>query len=146
METNKYYVPDISEFHVGFEYEEYINGRRDWVKQTVETSYSDQYPLCIAILIDRDDKYDFENLRVKLLDREDIESFGFKLSHLTERYCMIDKDADGVNNKGIWLYYVGDKMCIVDLRTQMHHNLFFGTIKNKSELRKLLFQLGILND
>ena len=40
MENNtnggeEYYTPNISEFHVGFEYEEYIDGRNEFIKKTI---------------------------------------------------------------------------------------------------------------
>ena len=64
----KYYVPEISEFYVGFEYEE-ENDLEDnvWIKRTLDFSYD-------WLEIHKD----FANgKRVKYLDTNDIEELGF---------------------------------------------------------------------
>jgi len=124
---NKYYTPTIEEFHVGFEYEalwgiENIDG--EWLKETFSEKSS------ISSLEGK--------IRVKLLDREDIESEGFKFEN-----GMFFKE--NINE----LYYLDKyfdfdtKYTISRLHTQDKYVLFEGTIKNKSELQKLLVQLGI---
>ncbi len=99
-----------------------------------------------------DDELDELNMkveRVKYLDREDIESLGF-FCHATDERVFHSEKGIIINigwgspvKKGITLAIVSpvfdeSKMSIV------HENyLFNGTIKNKSELKKLLKQLGI---
>ena len=72
----KYYTPDISEFYVGFEYER-MNGY-DWeCSEITLNDFSGMY-------CNRNEENEFDEIalhlrevRVKYLDVEDIESFGF---------------------------------------------------------------------
>ena len=128
---DKYYTPEIKEFHIGFEYEyEDINesgSTTSWYKTVVKENE--------CYIIDQHLKYsDNLNLRVKYLSREDIESLGWKFN--TDLYIrnnltlQVHKDSitikyyDNFNNE--W-------------RTKVEQIV----IKNKSELIKLLKQLGI---
>lgn len=129
---NKYYTPSIEEFHVGFEFEILIKNKY-W-----ETTSVGKYELnTIAANVNSSFK---DYYRVKYLDREDIESFGFS------------------NVIGdIYFLKVG-KLFPVKLQ-QLEYNkiiifypeyfnrgeiLFQGIIKNKSELKTLLKQLEII--
>jgi len=73
METSmneKFYVPDISEFHVGFECELKLHELKNWEKHIfLSTERLEGIEIYLAQ----------EKIRVKYLDREDIESEGFKL-------------------------------------------------------------------
>lgn len=122
---NKYYTPDISEFHIGFEYE--------W-KPKDEDDYGyvkDKY--CIQDQFDEmyiNNEIDF---RVKYLTKEDIESLGFEQQSLQYQY------------KKDWYRLISrceeNQYIIEDGRYQ--DQIFVGTIKNKSELKRLLKQLNI---
>ena len=122
---NKYYTPDISEFHIGFEYE--------W-KPKDEDDYGyvkDKY--CIQDQFDEmyiNNEIDF---RVKYLTKEDIESLGFEQQSLQYQY------------KKNWYRLINrceeNQYIIEDGRYQ--DQIFVGTIKNKSELKRLLKQLNI---
>lgn len=76
METHidkKFYVPDITEFHVGFEYQQ-KNKLGEWKDLTI-TNGGSEYPDY--------DQLDYvtwwlEDIRVKYLDKEDIESLGWE--------------------------------------------------------------------
>jgi hypothetical protein len=118
---NKYYIPEISEFHVGFEYESKTLKNDVWEHRICASI--DVFEACEAL------KYDENIVRVKYLDRQDIEECGWNYSNLAQRFCIIDESADGVNNQGLWLYYVGSKIRIADCRFPMHQVLFFGNIK-----------------
>lgn len=129
---NKYYTPKIEEFHVGFEY--------------YHASFKDQ----VLSIYTVNNTYDFKNIEdeikneivlIKLLDREDIESLGFKydsdnffegfFNGLIYKILLVDGN--------VWIYFrqnVGNEK-IIDKTS------FFGKIKNKSELKKLMVQLGI---
>ena len=85
-----------------------------------------------------------EKARVKYLDKEDIESLGFKLEHYnktsiygamgnTKKPYIIENFSPVGNNiyKITWISTMGNLV------------LFNGYIKNKSELKKLLKQLEI---
>ena len=69
MEKEKYYAPTIEEFHVGFEVEWSEFGRKIWSKVII-----DEHDL--IELFTGEEK--IEHYRVKYLDREGIESFGFE--------------------------------------------------------------------
>jgi len=145
----KYYTPDIEEFHVGFECElrnsssepfEWepfkiigvddgeISGRRmDWSFYDSNNSIRD------------------EMVRVKYLEWKDIEELGFE--HLGsgwfERKNSYHRYESGIhdcrirmwkdNQLDIWAYWKDDEPSII----------FTGELKNKSELVKILQQLGI---
>ena len=145
---NKYYTPTIEDFHVGFEYEEievlytdkgwYKTKENHWVKQIYDPSdYLQAY-----YLNERLKRKLFNSVRVKYLDKEDIESFGF--SYKDERYYIHEKYKMGGSD--IMINYISSKQ---ELRITMipymrsDYYLFKGTIKNKSELKTLLKQLRI---
>lgn len=149
----KYYIPSIEEFHVGFEYEYKNNGsweRREidrpnqisMVEMSLKTPYMDGTPI-----------------RVKYLGREDIESLEFtnyqhsvedwyKFEHTTE--CPIShytyqalRLRHAYNENGITIIAYEYKFQME--KDEDGVNLFRGTIKNKSELKKLLKMLNIQN-
>ena len=84
---DKYYTPEIEEFHVGFEYEQkpsFTDGtvktqedfdREKWKKRIFKVGYG---PYINRALYGRNRDKGICGIRVKYLDREDIESLGFK--------------------------------------------------------------------
>ena len=158
FEENKYYTPDISEFYVGFEYEElefiytdkgwYTKKEQRWISKVYNaTDYLEAY-----YLSERVKRKLFENsIRVKYLNREDIESLGFKYNKtqpgLNEDYFEYDISCLSVEQAEYYMDYDYDsKYCriyfsLLDGDT----TVFAGNIKNKSELVKLLNQLGTWN-
>lgn len=142
---NKYYTPEISEFHVGFEHE--VNhkvrdgsGDREWCSELYKGS--SEQTRYIKYLLEEEP----ENIRVKYLDKEDIESFGFTIKsdygagttfHLNNSYSLQTHKHAGIsyNEHEVRIFKSGiiGKPC----------RIFTGDIKNKSELKKLLQQLGI---
>jgi len=131
MEDNKYYTPTIDEFHVGFEYEAFINN--SW-QSKVMNDYED----IIYFLFDMNAKtwlsINEGIVRVKYLDKEDIESLGFDCTS-DDQYYLIDNYTLLIDND-YFLQILKD-----DFEEDIY--LFQGTIKNKSELKVLLKQLGI---
>lgn len=162
---NKYYTPEIEEFHVGFEYEEfeivgsglevpniiikyseeYFNEvhsndkyfkhrkfiRKVCDKQTVSlfssTSFSEKYT---PLLIDN-------RIRVKYLDKEDIESFGFEYINNVR-----DLAKDNIRIRT----YIGEQFEIPTICIYRDENtIFSGTIKNKTDFKRLLKQLSIID-
>ena len=111
---NKYYTPSIEEFHVGFEYEWKCSGTHtDWIKSVCNTS---MHPLdidCIRV----------NNYRVKYLDKEDIESLGFKQT-IEDQYVL-----NGIE------FLIDDDLFVQIIKDDGF--LFQGTIKNKSELKRI---------
>ena len=145
---SKYYTPKIEEFHVGFEYE----------FMPLETSENyktydfPKYPSNATYI-----KYDTKNslevielflkekqIRVKFLDQKDIESLGFIMSIDSPDFDLFQlgkypsyKCFFHVNLKG---NRTEDFNCILKIKDQI---CFKGTIRNKSELKKLMQMLNI---
>lgn len=128
MEYNKYYTPTIEEFHIGFEFE--VQGLKDseitWQSISVKN-------IDALMLIDR------MTTRVKYLDKEEIESLGWK-------------DCDNIYNTIRWdfndyilMFYKKDNRYLIfrDCGPNNIQTVFNGFIKNKSELKKLMQQLNI---
>lgn len=120
----KYYTPLIEEFHVGFEYEIF----EDWDTQPEKTWWKQVYgengynPENMGFV---DNFLIIENLvRVKYLDEQDIE----ELQLSKNVFITLENDYDVE-------VYIGSR--------DIEHRHFSGTIKNKSELKKLMQQLGI---
>jgi hypothetical protein len=131
---NKYYVPEISEFHVGFEYE-YLNAKDDW-KTT--NDFSNEYMYEDSPLYGVIKDLQQNKIRVKYLDKEDIESLGFKMSEEFKSEFVSKNPI-----RRILFYEEGHEISILDNITTGRRcsNLY---IKNKSELKVLLKQLNIL--
>jgi len=139
MQNDKYYTPEIEEFHVGFQYEELwglegING--EWLDSIYEEDSS------VRNLV--------EIVRVKKLDSEDIESLGWKFKDKCQweipfTYSFNEMGIGEVNDvNGGWnLIYTKDQWCSIVQDCYGKTSCFRGIIKNKSELRRLMKQLGI---
>lgn len=130
---NKYYVPEIEEFHVDFEYE-YLDGI--WHKATPTDISRKDY-----------DKQK-DGIRVKYLDKEDIESLGWILQkdYSTEYIFQYNWNHEGFyeleldkDYKTLTISYYMEK----GDGNYTEFEKFNGIIKNKSELKKLMNQLGI---
>lgn len=150
MENNLYYTPTIEEFHIGFEYE-YMNGDL-WEKSkiTIQDYKSDGPDY------ERSDSWFQEEIlggirtiRVKYLDREDIESLGWihdiNMSELEYESFYIEPGYDE-KNKFIQYSlqnYKNGKVYLDKCINSGLHEIGFLTIKNKSELIKLMKQLDI---
>ena len=148
--TKKYYTPTIDEFHVDFEYETNYN-RKDWkeVKLTTEEAVN------LFDIWDYD-AYDTE-FRVKYLDIEDIKNFGFvhttslknyqenfRIDNLLRR--LNEEEGDTMYNE-VRLQYAPDihRVTIYGTAIGFEEEKFFeGVVKNKSELKKILEQLNII--
>lgn len=130
---NKYYTPSIEEFCVGFEYER-MNGDK-WCKDIINPN-----DLCSG----RDGfENEFEEIyrklrdvRVKYLDKEDIESLGFEFGEYSK---------GRFKNETIELFNKFSTVWVIHaIGSDYRDKLFEGNIKNLSELKVLLKQLNIL--
>lgn len=132
---SKYYTPEIEEFHVGFEYEEFhfIGEKEWWEPKTFSEPL--MYGTTLSTSIER------KAIRVKTLDREDIESLGFELlKEDVNGKAFIHKDN---NELQIW-WSINDIIDIDNGQTYEDCITYFkGTIKNKSELKRILKQIGV---
>lgn len=166
----KYYTPEIEEFHVGFEYE--VN----WIttfgsiedvhdaglkKKDVREPKSKHAPHRYEIdkwndITTSPDCYlpdddDLKLIRVKHLDREDIESLGWSYEH-TDAYgvhFVRTVDYDKLSISKSWddkLFLTLRDDCFVDISNGGSYEDADGvalTIKNKSELKRILKQIGV---
>ena len=152
---NKYYTPAIEEFHFGFEY--YYNAKYDsalkctngkWRKVKylgrgdILTGYTELKNIKDLIFK--------EQVRVKHLDREDIEGFGFEYerkndyggdTYLLRVSNMINHDT---------LYTLDLTQSRLEIKTKHEggmddrwHTLFNGVAKNRSELARILTQIEV---
>jgi hypothetical protein len=168
---DKYYTPSIEEFHVGFEYEaiklkkfeiknipvgtslqtyidmnDLVDG---WIKLTWSETCSPENSF--NVLRDSNGVTNIsvpESVRVKYLDKEDIESLGFTTNKL--KYWEIQGDSIIYKLKNYTLVfwhsaYKSNYKTNVYIRqeTGLGQHCFKGEIKNKSELKRLLKQLGV---
>ena len=129
MKEEKYYTPSIEEFHVGFEYEVFDNLHKAWNK---ENNFFLQ-------------QGDFKDpIRVKFLDREDIESLGWKYNMPWSGNHLFNYI---VNKKGDIPYrlYINYETHTLIIRHPLSdgHEKFSGIIKNKSELKFIMKSLQI---
>jgi hypothetical protein len=128
---DKYYEPEIEEFHVGFEYEIFEDWdyypEKEWHKQVYGLDGDNQENIgYVSSPMDR--------FRVKYLDREDIESFGFVKS-------SGDRDFE-YPNKHYQLEILKNDLIYITSNYGVT-TLFSGIIKNKSELKRILKQIGV---
>lgn len=144
---NKYYTPDISEFHVGFEFDIKPDPSLglDWVEGMCFSAITlhEELRRRGAVGTNLEEYYkDFPapEYRVKYLDQEDIESLGFEKS-----VVMIGSFINYTEFVGIQLWQgevvIYNKFGLFDRQEQV----FKGTIKNKSELKVVLKMIGYDN-
>lgn len=124
---SKYYIPEIEEFHIGFDYEIY----EDWDTYPVKTWYKQIFgedgnnPENLGYI----GNWNLDITRVKYLDIKDLESLGWKMQSGIDDFVLNEYGLDVFEDEIQILHY---DECI-----------FSGVIKNKSELKKLMKQLKI---
>lgn len=139
--NDKYYTPEIEEFHVGFCYETRTHTLNDWGEVVFENLGHDLHEW-----LDQD--IESGDVRVKYLDREDIEELGWENTDYSEKAFTMETRAK--QNSDIVITWSITKI-FSQYRIEQSANLlpiknlpcFIGTIKNKSELKRLMKQLGI---
>jgi len=130
----EFYQPDPTEFHIGFEFQ-FLTGGTEWKTFILDNNRIERV---------------FENLRdhpemfrVKRLSKDCIESLGwtFEKQHpgledmtFSKKHGREDLTLDTEEDDHIRIY---------EFYQEGDLNYFFGDIKNKSELQKLMSQLGI---
>lgn len=135
---NKYYTPEIEEFHVGFEYEFKWSVDEDKQENWYRSDIKD-FQQFIDIY------HPIYSLRVKLLDREDIEELGFEHDSTVEQECFYKHKSTNFMSENDWwlIYYEKTGFITIHDSNGNSDNEFYGEIKNKSELRRLMKQLHI---
>lgn len=143
MEESKYYTPKIEDFHVGFQFEEIIFGsNNEWTKVTM-TSFKDSYDTKYGVSYP-EGYIQARYIRVKFLDREDIESLGWNIyddnqhaySFEEEFYMEFMETPNGnvsIYRLSLECHYCGHgKRCV-----------FEGRVKNISDMKKVMEMVGI---
>lgn len=135
---SKYYTPEIEEFIYGLKYEMkptnygWERSREFLYPESIHDLIHLHGPTALEPYINK------ERIRVKYLDREDIESLGFKGQEANSVYYKRDGYRLVLWPHGfitsIYKVYNGSE----------EEKIFDGCIKNKSELKKLLKQLKII--
>jgi hypothetical protein len=145
---DKYYTPSIEEFYVGFEFELFIpkyggdwavvdSEANKWHKNAWEAHYEMKtLREELSTALKKSSYY-----RVKYLDQEDIESLGWEAKAQGQFLDQKDTFTRFQMHYYTLLHESTGRVCISDTRDLK--DLFIGTIKNKSELKKLMKQLGI---
>lgn len=142
---SKYYTPTPDEFHHGFEYET-LQQDDDFNDQWIKTIFPDTYT-CTRFVDGKPNlvEYFTDNLhytRVKYLDKEDIESLGWWVNESNNEYTNFR-----IYDSNIMLLLFLRKNSKVEIVQALSNGkgrwYFEGTIKNKSELKRLCKQLNI---
>lgn len=162
MENNKYYTPELEEFCVGFEFEQFDTWG-SWRKFILTEDLLNKRDIPIGS--GNECQRYWQNTRVKYLDKTDIESFCF-INILTtgtqrfKKYVNLKQLEDGewfdyylflslryfdntphITIKKIDIHTYEEEIEVNDnVKTEY---LFQGYVKNKHEFKKLLKQLGI---
>ena len=153
MIESKYYTPTIEELYIGAEFESNLmdvggmflpNGEvippgvPVWSKEVFSTYHFDKFLSAYDFKGVLEDK----RIRVKHLDKEDIESLGFEYDGKRDEYCKgnVIIEFNGKTHITIGKYEEDFPM---GEYTSWTDDLFIGTIKNKSELKRILKQIGV---
>ena len=134
-----YYTPELEEFRIGFQYE-WLNEDKEWVKvDSPEVITPDGY----------DEQ--FYGLRVKHLDREDIEGEGWNMDQETKDGAFFFIGEEGYWGDVYSLVCHNDHLRFDDNYTKIRIHrmfgdkgiIFDGIILNLSVFRELMKQLNI---
>lgn len=164
MNRSKYYTPEIGEFCVGFEFEfqgldNYWNPT-GWEKVKLNTNESKNFGLYtlkhIKSVLEDKEVTPADHVRVKYLDKEDIESLGFTF-FAENNENLVNSSVNMYHNDGLNLmlgHYYNLGQIVIATKDPSKNETFSKTgqdpnrtgflkIKNKTELIKLLKQLDI---
>ena len=155
-----YYTPSIEEFCVGFEYETYepeepVEGEKGfiWVKRCADECVFDSEINTMDGEMPFTAGFSESVIRVKYLDIQDLEDLGFvhiggKLSAYGEQLFSAKKETGFNTGTEYIITYSQRNPCSIKIKqinydSHFNHTSEFSFIvKNKSELRRLLKQIG----
>lgn len=129
-----YYEPNKAEFCAGMDYEVFIPERNCW---SLEVFYLNESHL---------DLIKNNKVRIKYLDKEDVEGFGFELKRSEKDVFLFYKIIQyrGEDNLcSVALNEISHWICIEITINKEAKTIFAGRIKNKSEFYRLIDQLMI---
>ena len=154
---NKYYIPSIYEFNMGFEFE-YLSIEDKWEKVKLENWQSPNKDKFIKINFNHPNQCSEADLlrninwldialkkneiiRVKYLDRKDIESLGWVFNNENKSFEL------QTMKKSLRLQWFDNNaynwLMIISLHKESNNTLFDGSVLNRSELVKLIKQLNL---
>jgi len=127
-----YYIPSIEEFHFGFECEMFLDiTKPKWIPVKAGDNY-----FRIKEYIDK------ENVRVKNLDKNDILELGFmdisEIPRTNTSSYFSSKDMKTLLFCDYKTHFCSIEKSVIGQDTE---TVFSGTIKNKSELKRILRQI-----
>jgi len=164
-QQNKYYTPDISELHIGYELEveDFNQGHENgvqWLKSTIvhggnyERNTHEQIfdGTTIQGIEARNDVYVRNTYRTRYLDKEDIESCGWKWlgtiygENMTSKTSMYELSTgteikDTKENRWQMKYSYDNQKASISQGTNWMR--FFGECKSINELKKIMQWLNI---
>lgn len=167
---NKYYIPDISEFHVGFEYESYdivnVNklSEREWVHKIYTGEKFDTDGISTSFKLKEHPITKEHWVRVKYLDKDDIESLGFTCKGVPDElkvkiddpvFCyLFEKEGSSIEYINWFVsdtvkpgeqmdYNKAKEFRLLRIKSSDDIIVYRGDCKNKSELKRLLKLLRI---
>jgi hypothetical protein len=142
MEENKYYTPSIEDLCIGLEYQYFkSNGAGDFWLDDKITSF-DEIPCDGGV----EERLSNGEVRIKYLDKEDVESLGFKEIEPFTDNSKFKKPfmLRGAECELIFIHNKVNQHSLIKIRHEKGDiNYFCGKIKNKSELKKILKMTGI---
>mgnify|MGYP003617108562 CR=1 FL=1 len=145
MIKEKYYTPELQEFHFGFEHEHYDFVTKIWNKVVIGSDFKAFQDL----------EKTLQTRRVKLLDKEDLQCLGWTVDYLYQSNPLLIAEFKVSTNESVHLredqsgafqislYFKSDVKQYEQEWSKQGSILFLGRIKNKSEMKKLMQQLGI---
>ena len=141
----KYYTPDISDLHVGYECEIFNGWNDKWEQKTITPALIDTLSKP-AIPMER-------WIRTKYLDVQDIESLGWSIEgggnildeSEPKRYYQWFRFRNPENTLRFYFHYLEAKPSTIIIRKISYHDdcIFEGTCKSINELKLLMKLLNI---
>jgi len=144
---NKYYTPELSEFHIGFEYEYnpslielnlwYLDNNNNSNKWYSESFTAGNVLEGESEITEIQRLIESKAIRVKYLDLQDLEDLGFVKTDIGVFKNCYKKDSFVITNMEEY-----ESNHVLDLSTYINKmaRIFRASIRNKSELIKLLAQ------
>lgn len=148
IEESRYYIPKINEFSIGFNYL-----ARYWTAYPEIDKYENWgervFPTILFKIEDIADSIDRKLLKVKYLNKEDLESLNWEHTYENEfKYNVKESFTNTFFKLNFTL--LGEtpwlKIVLVIPHTKNHtteNQIFEGKVKNINEFEKLMEQLGI---
>lgn len=135
---NNYYTPTAEEFHIGFKYELIFKNSREGEEEYLECIYDGEYNLA-----DLNYKIRHEKVRVKYLNKEDIESLGFVMivEKNEKHFYFTDPEFPECKLLRLTFYNEIPEVLIFSRFETNNSTSFSGYVKNKSELKRILKQI-----